>query len=84
MLDVPGYKTNLSPIPPAIPTPGEPVLVLLVVDTVPNIPVVPFKVVTPVICPASCKLETDKVLLVLFHDKFADCKIDVVAFPINN
>ena len=51
---------------------------------VPNKPVVPDIVDTPVICPASCKLETDKVLEVLFHDKFADCRIDVAALPINN
>ncbi len=51
-------------------------LVLLVVDTVPNIPVVPDNVDMPVICPAICKLETDKVLVVLFHAKFGDCKID--------
>ena len=37
---------------------------------------------TPVICPASCKLETDKVLLVLFHARFGDCKIDVEPLPI--
>ncbi len=53
------------------------------VAIVPNIPVVLFKVVTPEICPAICKLETDKVLLALFHLKFADCKIDVAVFPIN-
>ncbi len=78
------YKINLSPVPPATPTLGKLTLVLLVVDTVPNKPVVPDSVVMSVICPVSCKLETDKVLLVLFHDKFADCKIDVAALPINN
>jgi hypothetical protein len=55
-----------------------------VVDTVPNKPVVPLKNVSPVICPAICKLETDKVLVVLFHAKFGDCKIDVLPFPIND
>jgi hypothetical protein len=37
----------------------------------------------PVICPDVCKLETDKVLLVLFHAKFSGCKIDVAVFSIN-
>jgi hypothetical protein len=50
----------------------------------PNKPVVPDKVDMPIICPAICKLETDNVLVVLFHAKFGDCKIDVVVLPINN
>jgi hypothetical protein len=54
-----------------------------VVDIVPNKPVVPLKVVLPVICPAICKIETDKVLFVLFHDKLADCKIEGVPLQIN-
>ena len=33
--------------------------------------------------PEPTKLEADRVLLVLFHVKFDDCKIDVAAFPIN-
>ena len=34
--------------------------------------------------PEPTKLVADKVLVVLSHIKFADCKIDVAAFPINN
>jgi hypothetical protein len=30
------------------------------------------------------KLVADNVLVVLFHAKFGDCKIDVALFPINN
>ncbi len=31
--------------------------------------------------PEPTKLEADTVLIVLFHVKFGDCKIDVAAFP---
>ena len=41
-----------------------------------------FKAVKP--APEPTKLVADKVLEVLFHDKFADCKIDVFVFPINS
>ena len=67
MLPVPAQNINLSTVPPANPTLGKPTLVLLVVATVPNKPVVLLKVDMPVICPAICKLETEKVFLVLFH-----------------
>ena len=40
-----------------------------------------FREVKPL--PLPTKLEADKVLLVLFHVRFGDCKIDVAAFPIN-
>ncbi len=33
--------------------------------------------------PEPTQLGADKVLLVLFHVKLDDCKIDVAAFPIN-
>ncbi len=33
--------------------------------------------------PGPTKLEDDNVLVVLFHGKFGDCKIDVVLLPTN-
>jgi hypothetical protein len=79
---VPADNIDLSPVSPATSKLGNPTLVS-VVDTVPEkLVCVPVKVDMPVICPAICKLETDKVLLVLFQDKFADCKIDADTFLI--
>jgi hypothetical protein len=83
MLAVPADNINLSPVPPAIPTLGKPTLVLLLVDIVPNQTVVPDNVDMPVIYPAICKFVADNVLVVLFHTKFGDGIIDVVALPIN-
>ena len=57
-----------TPIPP------------LEIGNVPNDTLEAFKAVKPE--PEPMKLVADKVLLVLFHVKFADCKIDVAAFPI--
>ena len=51
------------------------------IDNVPDTALETFNELIP--APEPIKLDADKVLLVLFHDKFADCKIDVAAFPIN-
>jgi hypothetical protein len=49
-----------------------------------NVPVVILEAFKFVNCePLPTKLVADKVLLVLFHVKFGDCKIDVAAFPIS-
>ncbi len=53
----------------------------LEIDIVPDDTLEAFKAVKAE--PEPKKLEADKVLLVLFHVKFGDCKIDVAAFPIN-
>ena len=93
-MEVPGYKINLSPVPPKFPTDGMAKLVLPVVDKLLNMPVVQFNV--PFIVPPNDVIlpETSKVvegfvfpipniLFVLSHVKFGLCKIDVAAFPIN-
>ncbi len=49
-----------------------------------NVPDAIFDAFNAVIqAPAPTKLVADKVLDVLFHVKFADCKIDVASFPIH-
>ena len=52
----------------------------LEIGNVPNDTLEAFKAVKP--APEPTKLVADKVFVVLFHDKFADCKIDVVPLPI--
>ena len=52
-----------------------------VIGNVPNDTLEAFKAVKPE--PEPTKLEADKVLVVLFHVRFGDCKIDVVPLPIN-
>ena len=48
-----------------------------------NVPVVLLEAFKFVNCePLPTKLEADKVLVVLFHVRFGDCKIEVVVFPI--
>ena len=51
------------------------------IGNVPDAALETFKFVKP--APEPPKLDADKVFDVLFHVKFADCKIDVAAFPIN-
>ena len=49
-----------------------------------NVPDYIFDAFIEVNCePSPIKKKADKVLDVLFHVKFADCTIDVAAFPIN-
>ena len=43
-MEVPGFKINLSPVPPKFPTDGMATLVLPVVEILLNIPVVQFNV----------------------------------------
>ena len=50
------------------------------IGNVPDAALETFNAVKP--APAPTKLVADKVFVVLSHDKFADCKIDVAAFPI--